>query len=515
VSEPTDNPRYRWGVLGIVMLGTSMAILDASIVNVALPHMMSAFAVNRDQIEWVSTGFMLASAVAMPLMGWLANRIEYKTLYLSCLLLFTVASGMCAVAWSFKAMLVARVLQAIGGGAIQPIGMSIIGELFEPHERGRALGIWGTGIMVAPAIGPTLGGYLTDVFSWRTIFSVNLPAGAVTLALGMLVMRPLRAKGKRSAFDGWGYLLLAVALVAGLTALSNGQQDGWDSTFIRTCEAIAFVAGVLFIAVELTVEHPLLDLRLFLIRNYTLSLLLAIFRSVGLFGGMFLFPILLQNLMGYTTIQSGLWTMPTAISVGIAMPIAGRLADSGNTRLLTATGALMVGGSLVAFGYLDPLSSWQMLVVPQIVRGLGLALMMAPLLAAALNAVPRQQLPMASSFLNVAQRLGGSLGIAILNNAVTRSVQYHAVRIATQLPPQSQPYLRFAERVAGVTVHRARGMLLTEDTKAAFIAADSIYKRAQVMGFANGFFLAGIIMLAGVPFCLLLKPANRDPDAKP
>src|ERR1035437_3485283 len=157
-----DLKANRWVVLCIIMMGTFMAILDTSIVNVALPHMMSSFGVNRDKIEWVSTGFMLTSAVVMPLMGWLTGRMSYKALYLGCLAIFTVASGLCAMAWSYESLIFARILQALGGGAIQPIGMAIVAELFEPHERGRALGIWGTGIMVAPALGPTLGGYLTD-----------------------------------------------------------------------------------------------------------------------------------------------------------------------------------------------------------------------------------------------------------------------------------------------------------------------------------------------------------------
>jgi len=283
----------RWGVLGIIMMGTFMAILDSSIVNVALPHMMSTFGVDREQIEWVATGFMLTSAVVMPLVGWLTSRISYKALYLGSLLIFTVASALCAMAWSYESLIAARILQALGGGAIQPIGMAIVAELFEPHERGRALGIWGIGIMAGPALGPTLGGYLTDAFSWRTIFSVNLPFGVITLLAGMIIMRPLRTHGARRPFDIFGFSFLAMALIAGLTALSNGQEKGWQSDYIHICEAFTVVGLVMFIAIELAVEHPLLDLRLFLIRNYLLSILLAVFRAVGLFGSVFLFPIFL------------------------------------------------------------------------------------------------------------------------------------------------------------------------------------------------------------------------------
>jgi DHA2 family multidrug resistance protein len=307
----------------------------------------------------------------MPLMGWIATRVSYKALYLTSLLVFTLSSAACAMAWNFESLVVARLLQALGGGAIQPIGMAIVAELFEPHERGRALGVWGTGIMVAPALGPTLGGYLTDAFGWRAIFSVNLPVGALTLLAGMIIMGPIRAHGARRRFDLFGFGFLAMALVAGLTALSNGQDKGWDSTYIHVCEVFTIIGAVMFVAVELSVEHPLLDLKLFLIRNYSLSVVLAVFRAVGLFGSVFLLPIFLQNLMGYTTVQAGLWMMPGAVAVGLTMPLAGRLADRYGPRILTAVGCALTGGSLIMFGQLDPLSSWQMLVLPQIVRGAG------------------------------------------------------------------------------------------------------------------------------------------------
>ena len=507
-SPSTDPLRAnRWAVMGIIMMGTFMAILDSSIVNVALPHMMSTFGVNRDQIEWVATGFMLTSAAIMPLIGWIATRVSYKALYLSCLLLFTVASGARAMAWSFESLVVARIVQALGGGAIIPIGMAIVAELFEPHERGRALGIWGTGIMVAPALGPTLGGYLTDAFNWRTIFSVNLPFGVITLIAGLIIMRPLRAHGAKRPFDFFGYLFLAVALVAGLTALSNGQDKGWHSPYIHACTAAAFIGAVLFVAIELDVKYPLLDLRLFLIRNYAMSVILAVFRAIGLFGSVFLFPIFLQTLMGYTTVQAGLWMMPGAVAVGITMPIAGRLADRHSPRTLALTGTLLVAGSLFVFGTLDPLSSWPVLILPQIVRGAGLAFMMAPLMAAALNSVPRHELPMASSFLNVFQNVGGSLGIALLNNFVTNSIHTHAVRLGERLPPQSADYARLGWDTAGVAVRQAHGLLVTAPLKAAFVSSQSLLQRAEVLGFDNGFVFGGLILLLGIPFCLLLQPA--------
>ena len=501
------GPAYRWGVLGIIMMGTFMAILDTSIVNVALPHMMSSFGVTRDKIEWVSTGFLLTSAVVMPLMGWLTGRMSYKALYLGCLVIFTVASGLCAMAWNFESLIAARILQALGGGAIQPIGMAIVAELFEPHERGRALGIWGTGIMLGPALGPTLGGYLTDAFGWRTIFSVNLPFGILTVLAGMMIMRPLRAHTQKRPFDLAGYTFLAMALIAGLTGLSNGQDKGWHSNYVHICEALTVVGAVMFITLELVVAHPLLDLRLFLIRNFSLSIVLAMFRAVGLFGSVFLFPIFLQTLMGYTPVHAGFWMIPNAIAVGVTMPFAGHLADRYSPAILTGAGCVLVGVSLLLFGRLDPLSAWPILVLPQLARGAGLALMMAPLMAAALNAVPRAELPMASSFINVSQNVGGSLGIAWLNSYVTNAIHVHAERLGEVFPVQSAGFFRLALDVLPLEFHGVHGILATPQLKVAFAASSGFLRRAQVMGFDNGFVLAGIVVLAGIPLCLLLTPS--------
>lgn len=507
MSKYAEHENYRWMVLGILMIGTFMAILDTSIVNVALPDMMSAFGVNRDQIEWVSTAFMLASAVTMPLIGWLSDRVQYERLYLASLFVFVVGSLFCAAAWSYDVLIGARIIQAIGGGAIQPVGMALIAELFEPHERGKALGIWGTGIMLGPAIGPTLGGYLTDWFSWRTIFSVNLPVGIVGIGAGLIIMN-LSAKRDREAkaFDMMGYAFLSMFLIASLLGLSNGESKGWGSAYIITCGILSVVGLVMFIATEMAVEHPLLDLKLFAHRNYSVSILLTIFRSVGLFGGVFLLPIFLQNLVGYTTIQTGLWMMPGAVAVGLCMPIVGRLADRYNPRPLVFMGSIITGISLMMFGNLDPKSGAMMIIGPQLVRGVGLALLMSPLMTAALNAVPPQSVATASSFINITSRVGGAFGIAILNTFVSHSAQRHIVHLGESMPIQSRNFSRMLDW-AGTHINVAMG----STQGGSQLLAKIIAMKAQVLAFDNGFVFSGLVLLlAGAPLALLLAPSKRD-----
>ncbi len=511
MNKDAQLPRYRWVVLALVMVGTFMSILDTSIVNVALPHMMNELEVNRNQIEWVTTGFMLATAVAMPLVGWLAGRLGHKVLYLSSLSLFTIGSALCAMAWSYDSLIVARVIQAAGGGAIQPVGMAMVAELFEPHERGKALGIWGTGIMIGPSVGPTLGGYLTDMFNWRTIFSVNLPFGLLALLMGLTIMKSDRKRlQKKTPFDWWGYAFLSMALICGLLALSKGQEKGWSSTYIITCFSLSVVGTTLFIAVEGAVEHPLLDLKLFIYRNFSLSMALAIFRAVGLFGGVFLLPIFLENLVGYTTIQTGLWMMPGAVTIGVMMPVAGRMADRYAPRWLVFTGSVLTGVSLIFYGNLDPLSPASVIIGPQLVRGVGLALMMAPLMTAAINSVPPAQVATASSFLNVSQRVGGSFGIALLNTFVTDSVRFHAVRLGEIAGNQTESLRLWVEQGAKIKILGAHGYLVGNQLKGMSMAVKEIYLHANVLAFENGFVLAGAIILLGLPLCVFLEDPKKN-----
>ena len=486
------------------MMGTFMAVLDSSIVNVALPHMMSAFGVNRSQIEWVSTGFMLATAVAMPVVGWIVMRSGHKSLYLASLALFTIGSVACALAWSYQVLIVSRIIQAVGGGAIQPVGMAIIAELFEPHERGKALGIWGTGVMVGPALGPTLGGYLTDWFSWRTIFSVNLPIGVVTLIAAWLVMeREDTSNREKISFDWFGFLCLSAALIGGLLALSNGQEEGWTSNYVITCFSIATVGMVLFLGIESSIENPLLDLSLFTHRNYSLSLILALFRSIGLFGSVFLLPIFLENLVGYTTIQTGLVLMPGAVTIAVMMPLSGKMADRYSAKVLVTLGTLITGVSFIMYADLDPLSGMPVFVIPQIIRGVGMALMMAPLMATAINSVPRHQIATASSFLNVVQRVGGSFGIAILNAFVTNSTRKHSIRIAELAAPQSSHFAATVHQVSAFPHYLNNSLSATAQSQ--LLHAQAIQQKASVLSYDNGFFLVSIIVLSSIPLCLMLK----------
>ena len=524
---------YRWSVLGIIMVGTFTIMLNSSIVNIVLPQMMSTFGVNRNQIEWISTGFMLSSAVTMPLVGWIVGRIGSKALYLLSLGMFSVGTVACAVAWDYNAMITARVIQAVGAGGMQPVGMTMIANLFEPHERGKAIGIWATGMMVGPAFGPTLGGYMADLINWRSVFWVCMPPAIFALVGGSLTIKSDKSGPRfRTPFDWWGYLFLSMVLITSLLALSKGQAKGWSSSYIEICLALSIIGTVMFIAIESTIKYPLLDLRIFLYRNYTIGMALSVFRGVGMFGMMFLLPIFLQNLSGYTAIQAGMLMMPGALVMAVMMPIAGRISDRFNPKVLVTIGSLVVGFTLFWYGTLDPMSSRLMVILPQVIRGIGIAFMISPIMATTINAVPMHMIPMATSFVNVAQRLGGSFGIAFINTFVTNAIIRETARLGETVGTQSRTFQLASQEISETVSRLVQGVSSSprniesvlsslfrhihdtpssEHLQGVMIILRMISQKATVIGFEHGFVISGAMVLLSIPLVLMLKTGWYHP----
>jgi len=409
----------------VVMTGTFMAILDSSIVNVGLPYIMTALGVPLDDAEWILTAFMLAAAVAMPLTGWIGDRIGYGRMYLACLAVFTVGSALCSLSWNIDSLVVARVIQAAGAGIMQPAGMAMIIMVFEPHERGRAIGIWGIGAMVAPTIGPTLGGYLTEYFGWRSVFTVNIPVGVLLMIFGLGVIGRREKTAPPQPFDWYGFLSLSVFLIGLLLGLDRAQSYGWDATEVKYYLAVAAVSFTAFISAELTAGHPVVPFDMFRHTDFSMGLLLALIRAVALFGAVFLLPVYLENLQGRTAIQTGIILVPAAVTIAVFMPISGSITDRFGARWPAVAGVVLTGVSLWMYRTLDyDSSSWD-IIYPQFFRGAGIALMLTPVATAAMNAVAPRQAGIASGLLNVAQRAGGSLGIALLSTVLTNRQAMH------------------------------------------------------------------------------------------
>ena len=509
--ESQRDPSYKWKVLGVVMLGTLMAALDTSIVNISLPDIMADFGASLDEIEWVITGYMISFATLMPLTTWLRDRVGHKQLYIWSLALFTVGSLLCGAAWSLPMLIVARVIQALGGGAMTPISMSMINEVFEPHEKGKALGYFGMGVIVGPALGPTIGGFLTHVFGWRSIFLVNLPIGLLAMVLSAaFLLKDKPHEDTHKAFDTWGFLFCSLFLVAFLLGVSKGEHEGWSSTYVLTCWVLSIVGFAGFLLVESLVKDRVVELDLFKFPVFTVCFIVSCVRSVALFGGMFLLPLFLQNFMGLDEIQSGLVLLPGSLLMAALMPIAGKMGDKMGPRLLSLGGVLLLCLFMWMYRTLDVNSTTWDVILPTYVRAFGLAMLMMPVMATALNAVPRRMSGQASSLLSLAQQVAGSIGIAVLATVLTHRSLYHLNVVGSSLNPAT------ASMANSITLLRQHALEIGYGRRAAAQVAQGLLmqstsKSAMVAGFDDAF-IAGtaIVALAFIPSLFLPgKPVHK------
>jgi EmrB/QacA subfamily drug resistance transporter len=490
---------YRWKVLGIVMIGTLMSALDSSIVNVSIPAIMADFGAGLDDIEWVITGYMLAFAALMPLTSWLRDRVGHKVLYTWSLVVFTVGSVLCGIAWNLPALVLARVIQAAGGGALTPTGMAMITEVFDPKERGKALGFWAMGAIMGPAFGPTIGGYLTKYFGWPSIFMINLPIGilGIWFALKILKSDKPAEEAPRRPFDTWGFAFLATFLVAFLLGLSKGESEGWTSHLVLACAAISFVSFWLFLAAENSAENPIIDFELLKIPVFSATLVLTASRSVVLYGGTFLLPVFLQSYRGLDEVESGLLLLPGSLFMGLLMPITGRLGDKVGPRYLGIAGFLLMGLFFFQYRHLDvDTSNWD-IVMPTMVRGLGIALLIAPLTATAMNAVPTRKAGMASSMMNLIQQVGGSVGIAVLGLVLHRRTAYHLGVAGANMSVDSSAYAESLARVAARAHELGLSHVDSFKTAGAMIGGQ-ITRIASVHAFQDSFLVGAYIVIVSM-----------------
>ncbi len=505
----------KWLMLIVVMIGTMMSALDSSIVNVSIPAIMADFGSSVDDIEWVVTGYMLAFATLMPLTAWLRDRVGYKILYIGSLIVFTLGSLLCGLAWNLPSLIMARVIQALGGGAINPTGMAMISESFLPQERGKAMGYWGMGVILGPAIGPTLGGLLTNNFGWRSIFLVNLPIGilGVGMAVQCLASDPLRVSRKRS-FDFFGFFFLSVFLITLLLGLSKGEHEGWNSAYMITCGLLSVVSLIGFFLVETQVEVPIIDLSLFKIPLFSVCVLITAVRSVALYGGIFLLPLFLQGIMGFDEIESGLILFPGALVIAMCMPFAGQLSDRIGSRAMTWVGLCATALFMYRYRFLDIQMTVWALIQPTLIRGVGMGLLMAPVMAAALNSVATHQAGMAASILNILQQVAGSLGIAVLATTLSHRTHFHLSWIGIALQEHSSTLRDTFERV----FHHAMTLGYSHSGAKAVtqtLIGNQMVQTASIHAFQDAFLVgAGIVVLGLLPACWLPKRVVRQSQPK-
>lgn len=480
-----------------------MAVLDATIVNVGLPKIMASFGVGLDKIEWVITAYMLAMAVMLPTAGWFADKFGYKRVYFLGLLLFTAGSFLCGMSGNENMLIISRIIQGLGAGAIQPIGMAIVTREFPPKQRGVALGFWAISAAASVSFGPLIGGYLVDRFSWPLIFDVNVPVGIVGLLATIIIQKEYVNK-KVANFDFWGFITVSTFLPVILYALTEGNaatnSAGWHAPYILLCFAIAAIAFVGFLTAELTVKNPLIDLKLLLNHNFGLSNIIVFFFSLGMFGSTFLMPLYLQNSLGYTAIQSGMVFLPVGFIQGFISPVAGLMGDKINPKIPIVFGIVFLAASFFVNAKLSFLSEHDYIMMSLYLRGLGMGLLFTPLSALSLSEIPKDKMGQASSISNVVRQLAGSFGVAILSTLLTTRVNYHTEMYSQSVDKQSQMYKNtvvtnstYARTVAGYSPAGAQSM-------GASAVSQQVKKEAYIQAIDDDFLLAGIVtVIGGIP----------------
>ena len=499
---------YRWWVLMNVMIGTFMAVLDATIVNVALPKVMGVFGVTLDRVEWVVTAYMLVFAVMLPTSGWVADHLGFKRTYLLALTLFTFGSLLCSLSWDLNSLIFFRVVQGAGAGFLMPVGMAIVTREFPIEERGLALGFWAIASAASVSFGPMIGGYLVDHFAWHTIFDVNVPVGIIGIAATVLIQREYRSERIRS-FDFAGFISVAVFLSFLLLALTNGNASwntgGWTSTFILTCFALSAIGLIVFLIVEFSIEHPLIDLSLFKYQNFGMSNLALFVFGLGMFGSTFLMPLYLQNSLGYTALQAGLLFLPLGILQGVIAPVAGLLSDRVNPKIPAFIGIFMMAVSFYLNHFLSMYSETSQILVSFVFRGIGMGLLFTPLNTLALSAIPRERMAQASGMFNVIRQVGGSFGVAIFGTLMAQRVVFHSAIFGGAVDPNSPVYRNVLFRLQAFSQRALGGTAAQSASRAKAMALSHIGKQASVAAINDDFLIAAVVTFLCLIFLLLLK----------
>ncbi len=515
-----EHESYRWWVLANVMIGTFMAVLDATIVNVGLPKIMAAFGVAVDKVEWVMTAYLLVFAVMLPTSGWVADHWGYKRTYVGALGVFTLGSFLCGLSWDENALIVFRIIQGMGAGFLMPVGMAIVTREFPPEKRGIALGFWSISAAASVSLGPLVGGYLIDHLDWQAIFDVNVPVGIVGIFATMVIQREYKTEHVRS-FDFVGFVSMSVFLSFLLLALSDGNASwntgGWTSTFIISSLVIAAIALAVFLITEFTVQYPLIELGLFRDFNFALSNGVLFIFGLGMFGSTFLLPLYLQNALGYTALQAGSVFLPVGILQGIMAPVAGILSDRVNPKVPAIIGISLLAVSLYMNGFLSLMSEHHQIMLMLYIRGFAMGLVFTPLSTMALAGVPRQKMAQASGLFNVIRQVGGSFGVAIIGTMLTRRIIYHSAMFGQAVNAASPEFNRASMALAHHAQVALGGNVAEAASRAKALLGVHLGQQAFVQAINDDFLIAAGITIVGVIpiFFLRHRKASHHEGQKP
>jgi DHA2 family multidrug resistance protein len=496
------------------MLGTFMEVLDTTVVNVSLPHIAGSLSATIDEATWAITSYLVANAMILPITGWLANYFGRKRLLMMSVTGFTVASFFCGLAPTLPLLILFRIIQGAAGGALQPLSQAVLLESFPPDQRGKAMGFWGQGIVVAPIIGPVLGGWLTDTYSWRWVFYINIPVGIASIVMTTLyIFDPPYIRRASQRIDYWGMGMLAVGIGALQIMLDKGQEQDWFSS--RWIVGLLVAAGVFLVAFiirEVRTDHPVVNLRVFKDRTYSTGVFLMTILGFVLYGSLVLLPIWLQTLLGYPAIQAGIAMAPRGIGSFIGMTVIGRIMHRFDPRKFLAFGLLVGAATLFQLSRLNLEAGYWDFFWPQFVQGISLAMLFVPLTTITMSNIPREGMGNATSMFNLLRNLGGGIGIAGVSTMVARFSQKQTNILGanvTQYNPQTRALMSHLE--AGMKAHGSGNATAARQGYAALFGM--IERQATMLSYIDVFQLLALMFVLMVPLVLIMKRPSHG--AKP
>ena len=496
----------KWLVAFTVMFPTLIEIVDTSVVNVSLDHIRGSLSAGIDESTWTITSYLVSNAIIIPMTGWLSRLFGRKRYLIFSISMFTLSSLLCGSAWNLQSLVFFRILQGIGGGALQPISQSILLETFPPRQHGMAMAIFGIGIMFGPIIGPLLGGWITDNWSWHWIFFINIPIGIISILMVLFVIvDPPYMKRLKMKIDYWGLAFLAIGLGCLQIVLDKGQREDWfSSSFITWLSLTSLVSLILFVIVEFFTEHPIVNLRIFKKLTFSTGNVVMFFAFFNLLGSIVLLPIYLQTLMGYTSTLAGLVLGPGGIATLIAMPIAGRLVTKINPKAILAFGIIMAAYSTYLMSQFNLLADFNTIIWPRVVLGVGMGFLFIPLTTLTMSAIRKEDMGNASAIYNLLRNLGGSFGVAFVTTMLARRAQLHQVHLVEYLTPFDTSYQLTLSRADQFLQHMGFDASTAQQGSLSVIHGQ-LLRQASMLSFNDAFYILSLLLICTLPLLLLIR----------
>jgi DHA2 family multidrug resistance protein len=498
---------HPWVIAPVVALAAFMEILDISVANVALPHIAGDLSASQDESTWTLTSYLVTNAIVMPISGWLAARFGRKRFFLTCIGGFTVASLLCGLAPNLAALVLLRAIQGAAGGGLQPTGQAILMDAFPEEKRGIATAVYGVAAVLAPAIGPSIGGWITDNYEWRWVFLINVPVGAILIFLiGFLVQTPnenASGQAARSAVDWAGFAFITLSLGCLQIVLDRGQEDDWfASGLITTLTLTSAIAFILLIWWELGHRNPMVDLQLFKRRDFSIAFVLMFMLGFMILGSTYLLPAFVQSLMGYRATEAGEIIAPGGLVLIILFPLIGRILNKVDLRILTAIGVVCCAAAVWWMTNFYLQVSFGTFALGRAMQAFGLAFLFLPINALAFRGIPKDRTNYASALINLARNFGGSVGISFASTLVTRRAQFHQSHLAEHLQPLNPAFNDFTRHLAQVA--QGTGVNITAQTYRLLV------QQASVLSYLDAFKALALIFLLLLPFLLFVKPGAAN-----